>query len=123
MFELMLWIFYLRIIENPTQKYVLYTPLVLFSHFASIINFEASTFIQSFFQTWKYFHTLPALIKALEFPRYLLYIFIWVYFSVLEVSLSRLLNMLLCISLKFSFLCVLPLYRFLSFDLILDGLG
>ena len=72
--------------------------------------------------TWKCFEANPALNKKLGCPGYCTSIFIWSFFSVLEVSLESRLYMPLMIVVKFAFVCVIPLVIYLSFYLLSNAL-
>ena len=109
---MILWIFYVHILEKPTQKYVLRPPERLFPHFASIVSFEVSTFVQNYFKLVNNFGAKLDLIKALACPGYLSYTFIKGFLTSLEVIFARHLEIPLGIALKFVFICVM---RYLIF--------
>ena len=105
----------LHILENPTQKYILHTPALLFYSFAWSINFEVSDFLQTSFKLGNNFWDNPYLTKAFAYIEYLSSIFIHSFFSVLESIFESCLKIPLGISLKISFVCVLPSLRYLCF--------
>ena len=110
---MILQIFSLHILENPTQKCILRPPLLIFSYFESLI----------YFRLRNTFGAKPDFIKASVCPGYLLSIFIWTFSSVLELSLAIRLNIPLGIVLKVEFVCIFPPLIYLNFYFISDGIG
>ena len=118
----MLWIFSFHILDKLTHKSVLRPPPLLFSHFVSLIKFEASAFILISFR----------LGNILELGRFdqsicvywvsVVYYNLGVFF-ILKVGFIIRLNIPLGIVLKVVFMCVPPLFKYLSYYLLSNGIG
>ena len=108
------WTFSLQILENLTQKYILCPSARLFYRFVSFINFESSTFIQTYFKTGNIFEAKTDFIKELACPVYCSSNLIWAFYLIPEVSFASHLKMLPGTALNAAFISVLTVLIYLN---------